>query len=296
MGELTNNAELKHFADSLYPRPLCTDDFADGVQRRAKSDAMTKRLVGLNQSYRSYIVVDIDDCPSAFRWEERHLPPPSIVAVNPANGHCHYYYRLNTPVCFTKGGRKHPQDFYNAVQARLTALLGGDPQYAGAMAKNPLSSAWKVLTFPRSYDLADFSEWFDIGKNGQPEALQPIGSRNIALFDSLRKWAHKEYRNCSSADALIAAVKQCADALNETLARPLPASEVKATARSVGRGVWVWRRAHPSRTLSVETLAKLQAHALEIKANGKKPTQLALALHSGIAQKTVSKYLKHICR
>lgn len=293
---MTNNAELQHFADSLYRSPLCADSFSEGVKHRAKDDALTRKYIGLNRTYRAYIVIDIDDCPTAFRWEERHLPPPSIVAINPQNGHCHYYYRLNTPVCFSAGGRKHPQDYYNAIKKRLNELLGGDPSYAGAIAKNPLSGAWKVLTFPRSYDLSDFSEWFDIKAALKAETLELLGSRNCALFTSLRKFAHKEYKNVSSADALIALVKMQADALNKTLAQPLSDSEVKATARSVGRGVWTWRKAHPSRNLSVETLAMLQAHALALKTAGKKPTQLAISLHSGIAQSTVSKYLKHIAR
>lgn len=295
---MTNNAELQHFSDSLYRSPLCADSFSDGMKHRAKDDALTKKYIGLNRTYRAYIVIDIDDCPTAFRWEERHLPPPSIVAINPQNGHCHYYYRLNTPVCFTERGRKHPKDFYNAVKDQLTAALGGDPAYAGAMAKNPFSVAWKVLTFPRSYDLADFSEWF-VNINAaavRPKLLDGLWGRNTALFTELSKFAHTEYKNVGSADELLAIVKLQADALNKTLEKPLSYAEVKATARSVGRGVWKWRKEHPSRALSAETLAMLQAHATALKTAGKRPTQFAIACAAGIAQSTVSRYLKQISR
>lgn len=293
------NKELQLFADSLYRAPICTDDFAEGTKNRAKEDALQRKYIGLNRAYRAYIVVDIDRADpgaTAFYWHDKNLPPPTIVATNPENGHCHYFYRLNTAVCFTQAGRKHPQDYYNAVKRRLTELLGGDQAYAGAIAKNPLSGAWKVITFNVSYDLADFAEWFDIVSALQNIKLENFEGRNCALFSALSKFAHKEYKNINNADALLALVRLQADLLNKTLENPLPATEVKATARSVGRGVWRWRRAHPSPALNPATITLLQQHATALKVAGQKPTQFAIAIAAGMPQKTVHKYLKHIQR
>lgn len=293
-----NKTELEYFSDSLYRSPNCSDDFENGMKHRAKKDALTKKYIGLNRTYRHYIVIDLDIAGSAWIWEEKNLPPPSIIAVNPKNSHAHYFYRLNTPVYFSAGGRKHPQDFYAAIKDQLNTLLGGDTAYAGAVAKNPFHDAWKVLTFPKSYDLKDFKEWFvnenEISKT--PKVLDEKFGRNEAIFKSLSEFAHAEYKNISGPLELFEKVENQASLFNEKFKIKLSEKELAGIVKSVSKGVYKWRQAHPSKSLSDETLATLQSHATALKTAGQKPTQFAIACASGISQKTVHKYLKKIVR
>lgn len=296
--ENIENKILLDFANSLYKAPLCTDDFKEGVKNRAIEKALEYKYIGLNNSYKNYIVLDLDHSApgaTAFFWHDNQLPPPTIIATNPENGRCHYFYKINTPVCFTAGGRKHPQDFYKAVKNKLTKLLGGDPAYAGAIAKNPLNSAWKVITLPVSYDLQDFGEWFSLKNELEDIKLENFSGRNSALFSTLSKFGHKQYKNFVLCDAFLALIRSEATFLNAQLDRPLPDSEVKATARSVGRGIWRWRRAHPS-NLNPATLTLLQQETDRLKLAGQRPTQFALAIAADMPQKTVHKYLKHLKR
>ncbi len=289
--------EFEHFKKNLYPKPICTNDLADGVKHRKREDAICYRYLGLNRSYRAYLAFDLDFPSSAFAWEDLRLPPPSLVIGNPANCHSHYLYRLRTPVIFTDGGRLRPQQYFRAIQRTLTKLLGADEAYRGLIVKNPLHHKWRVLKFSVEYDLEDFQEWFELlpEKIAAPDLDMYLG-RNDALFRILAKWAHERYGRATGLDNFMALVRCQADQINATFPKPLATNEVRDTALSVARGVWRWRQANPPSSLRPATKARIQAAADELKGAGRKVTQLALSLRSGIPQKTINKYLGQIER
>ena len=102
---------LDCFIDSLPNKVRCTDDFEEGTKFRLKSKALNFKYLETNQLYKKFICIDIDKPRSAYLWEEKNLPPPSIITVNPENGHSHYLYGLKTPVIYTE----HPSSSVSDV-------------------------------------------------------------------------------------------------------------------------------------------------------------------------------------
>lgn len=74
---------IENFINHLPEKIRSTDDFEYGTKFRKKSNALKHRYVEVNQLYKKYIALDLDKPGSAYWWEERSLPPPTIIAVNP---------------------------------------------------------------------------------------------------------------------------------------------------------------------------------------------------------------------
>jgi hypothetical protein len=133
---------------------------------------------------------------------------PNIVAVNPENGHGHYFYGLEKEVLMntlkTKKGdivnpriRKHPIRYLAAVDIGMTKLLKADFSYNKIMSKNPLHMYWKVETWrDYLYDLPELADYVDLTLfNDARKVLPAIGyGRNCILFDMVLKFAIKEFR------------------------------------------------------------------------------------------------------
>lgn len=128
---------FESFVESLPTKVRSTDDFEFGTRFRNKSNALKFRYVEANQFYKKHIILDIDEPGSAYWWEDRNLPPPTIVVINPENAHCHYLYELKTPVYYTEESRRAPQKFYENTDIALTDVLGADLAYVGKFVKNP---------------------------------------------------------------------------------------------------------------------------------------------------------------
>ena len=96
------NQILQDFYNHLNVAVITTNDFEDGTKFRKREKVGDFAYCGLNQMYRHYLSFDIDEPGSAFRYEAVGLPPPTITTVNPVNAHCHYLYKLNTPVSITR--------------------------------------------------------------------------------------------------------------------------------------------------------------------------------------------------
>ena len=61
------------------PDKVRSADFKDeGTKFRRREKALGCRYVELNQLYKKFIALDIDEPASAYLWDERGLPPPSI--------------------------------------------------------------------------------------------------------------------------------------------------------------------------------------------------------------------------
>lgn len=142
---------LNSFIEALPEKVRSTDDFEYGTRFRKKENALKFRYVEANQFYKKHIILDIDEPGSAYWWEERNLPPPTIVIVNPKNAHCHYLYELNVPVYYTENAKRAPQKFYENTDIALTNALDADLAYVGKFVKNPLHpSCWSLNTMPHT--------------------------------------------------------------------------------------------------------------------------------------------------
>jgi hypothetical protein len=235
----------KSFIESLPEKVRSTDYFEEGTKFRNKEKALRHKYVELHQLYKKYIALDIDASGSAYRWDERGLPPPSYVVVNPVNAHCHYLYELRVPVYYTEHARRAPQKFYENTDIALTGLLEADTAFVGHLVKNPLHPYWKTICHNAAYDLEDFKDYgVDLRGHKQKQAVRhSIEGRNSTLFETLRHWAYIEVQQHTSYTGFYEAVDNKALSINGIFIDCpngiLPAKEVLSTSKSVG--TWTWR-------------------------------------------------------
>ncbi len=234
----------------LPSRPYVANiSFSDGSFPLPKDKALSFPLIQMDHNrLHQWLTFDLDYAGAAFAWEQVNLPPPSLVSVNRKNGHAHISYALTTPVTDGPNARRHPLDYYHAIKRAFAKKLNADPNYAGFIAKNPLSTRWHTF-LPTgnliSYELGELAEWVDLQKTSRRNA--PLTSqendnfsRNVSLFDTTRFWAYKSVCLYRDYDSWFDAVHQAASQNNSFLEHPtpLPDNEVKHIARSVAK--WVW--------------------------------------------------------
>jgi hypothetical protein len=184
---------LELFAQQLPDRPYCTDDFEHGVRIRPKAVAVLLRHVQPQPPWlRVWMVFDYDHDGSWYAADEAGLPAPTIIVVNPKNGHGHLLYGIDTPVRLEHwGGRRAPANYLAAVERAMTVRLGADPSYSGFMCKNPLHPHWPTLSNDHPYSLGELHGWLgDLNEYYLPERAIGIG-RNVETFDATRKWAYR---------------------------------------------------------------------------------------------------------
>lgn len=312
------------FVEALPSKVRSTNDFElSGTRFRTKENALGCLYIELNQFYKRFIALDIDKPGSVHFWEDRSLPPPTFIVINPKNGHCHYLYELKTPVYYTEAARRAPQKYFENTDIALTNLLSADLAYVGKFTKNPLHPHWYVIHHKVSYDLEDFAEWgIDLKGHRHKQLLKesPEG-RNATLFDTLRHWAYQDVLQQGSYAVFQQAVDAKALSINglflDCEKGTLPAKEVLSTARSVG--TWTWRHkdsignqknrgvmelpadmsmkakqaagasyVHETRTKSTKE-AVLQA-AIALKAAGTPITQQSVAIRAEVSMRTVKGY------
>jgi hypothetical protein len=222
---------------------MTTDDFTEGTKFRKREKVNQFAYCGLNPMYRAYMSFDLDFPGAARRFEDIQVPVPTIITTNRANGHCHYLYRLVTPVAFHEKSRSEPQDYFEALQDEMTRLLKADFAFTHTLTKNPLHNRWIVETFSAQYHLSDFTEYFDLPNkqksNPLPDACV-IQGRNDKLFHTLRYWAYRQVVNHASEESLFAALLHQAGIINADFSSPLAFNEVRDTAKSMSK--WVWKR------------------------------------------------------
>ena len=189
-----SNEVIERFIKHLPEKVQSTDDFEYGIKYRKKEKALNYIYIGLNHLYRKYIVIDIDKPQSAFLWEEKKLPPPSIITINPKNTHCHYLWEIKTPVIYTENGRVKPQQYFENTDLALTTILNADKGYTGYITKNPIHNTWKIITHHTSYEIEDFGEYIDVFSHKKQRKCKSIAEsgegRNVTLFNILREWAY----------------------------------------------------------------------------------------------------------
>ncbi|MBM1193539.1 replicase, partial [Pseudomonas weihenstephanensis] len=101
--------QLELFRERLPAKPYHTDDLRAGLQVRSAERAALARYIQPNgPTHKYWLVYDIDRPGAAMDWSDRNCPPPSITAMNPANGHAHLIYGLKTPVRTAPGAKSDP--------------------------------------------------------------------------------------------------------------------------------------------------------------------------------------------
>ncbi|MCK0188238.1 replication initiation protein [Aeromonas sp. 82P] len=221
-------------------------------------------------------------------WQDRGLPAPHWISINPENGNYHLGYLLASPVARSSVARLGPLRYLAAIEHVLAKRLGADLRYAGLVTKNPVHSDW--MTFwhdiePYTLDyLAEFCPDADLAAFSGRKRKEASGlGRNIEVFDNVREWAYKAVRRFwrpngydAWADAVLAACES-ANAFGLEQGGPLPVSEIKSTAKSIAR--WVWRNLTPSafadyvdRTHTSEIQARRGAKGGKVSKGGGRPS------------------------
>lgn len=235
-----------NFIQALPQKVRCSKNLDWGTEYQKKEKALSFPYVELNQFYKKFIALDID-IPGSFElWNDKGLPPPTIIIVNPVTTHTQYFYELKTPVYYTEHARRAPQRFYEDIDLGLTHKLGADLSFASHIVKNPLHKSWRTIVHATTYDLEDFKE-YGVECSGHRRQLRKQAEtssvgRNCTLFDTLRFWAYGAVRSYDCHDSFVQAVDKRALEINLTFSTwssgVLPVKEVLSTAKSVSRYTW----------------------------------------------------------
>lgn len=237
---------LERFKETLPKRPFCSDNFErDGLLIKPRDEALKLKHIQHNSpAIAGWVAFDVDSETAGMDWYDNNGPPPNIVIQNPNNGHCHYLYSLESPVCVSYNGRMKPIRYLSSIETGLTAKLKADPGYSGKIVKNPFSKFWRTWS-PReeAYSLDELFDYVDttlINPKAKNIEIRECG-RNVEMFDRLRFWAYEEVNEAKNGNFVswLADVTVQAFELN-IFTDQLDIREVEAIARSVAK--WTWTR------------------------------------------------------
>jgi len=180
----TENAQFSRFFDNLADYPHCTDSLKAGCRQAPKEVAAKRRYIEHNKPNYSltYMGLDLDYEWSAWAWYDENLPAPTFAAVNPENAHCLMVYEVKTPVHLGGNASEAAIRYFYAVRQGYIKALDGDPSFTGFLSKNPLSDAWRVLSYDVRYDLDELAE-----------PLRDVTLEEIAAFPDDELW-HEHLR------------------------------------------------------------------------------------------------------
>lgn len=298
------------FTSSRLPyRPYAADDLSAGLRRHPVAEALLRRHIQPNPEVLLFwLVYDVDRAGAAIDWQDKPLPPPNIVVTNPANGHAHLIYGLELPVCRTDAGSEKAIRYAAAVEHALRKALRADDGYAGLICKNPLHSHWRTAWIhPALYSLDELADWLTLPKKLPKRAAESGLGRNVTLFDVTRKPFYsrvRAFKATNDRQGFFAAVTAAAEARNAMFPDPLPASEVKALAKSVAK--WTWRHfslkgfsdwqarqgskgGKASGVIRQSKVANLRVAAEALRDEGM--TQRAIAEAMGVTERTIRNWL-----
>ena len=270
--------------------------------------------VGYPRSASAYcaLVVDVDD-PGKLQnvMAEGDSLLPNWVVFNRKTGHAHVVYPLAHPVLEHPESNPAPLLYLADIEKKLLAALDGDPAYAGALARNPLTKPqWQTQTLwfrQHPWELSELDEAASVQlpPGWKPATAAPGGvGRNCSLFEGLMSWAG---RPANRFESLLVQ----AQGVNSEFVTPLPVHEVKATVKSVAKyrrrweangwhsPVWiqkqVWRGRKGGRASGESRRAKnADRNRTIVDAYDAGETQAAIARRCGLSQSSVSRLLKSI--
>ena len=311
---LSNRAQLELFRERLPRKPYYTDELTTGLSIADVSRALGARYIQPNgPTHRHWIVFDVDQPAATLSWDDVGAPAPNISVTNKANGHAHLIYGLETPIRTAPDGNVAPLRYAAAIEVALREKLGADLGYSGLICKNPLHTHWLVQVWePYSYDLNWLADYLDLSPYNGRKQLPAYGlGRNCTLFEKTRQWAYKAIRQgWPGFDGWQAAVIERATGYNVQFEQPLPANEVRHTAKSIAK--WTHRNLTPAGFSAVQAargakggrlskgggrpsnsgkaLADLLPEVLRLKAQGYSNRDIAEDLQ--ISAGSVSNYLR----
>lgn len=286
--------QLQLFRDRLPAKPYHTDDLRTGLHIRSADRAALARYIQPNgPTHRHWLVYDIDRPGAALDWSDRNCPPPTITAMNPANGHAHLIYGLETAVRTAPDAKSDPLRYAGAVDCALQLALGADPAYSGLICKNPLNPHWIVAAWePRLYSLADLDGWLDLQPaQDRRRRLPDYGlGRNCNLFDKTRLWAYRAIRQgWPGFDQWQAACYDRALMFNVQFTTPLDRQEVKHIAASVAR--YTTKKFSPAQFSAWQSTQGRKGGLAKGAAYADKRAQALAMLDVGASQKEVAAHL-----
>lgn len=260
---------FSRFYDLAPHKPYCTDDKSAGLRISYKNKAFKKKYIQHNPPAMCHWLTFDQDHDDIFKWEKAGLAEPNLIVRNQDNRKCHVSYAIES-VCTSPEARPKPLAFAAAVQSAYCTQLAADHCYTGLITKNPMNEAWHTWEIhPKVYTLNELADHVELEKKywtrQRAANLDHYGlSRNCALFHRLRFWAYDRVtlfrEDGSSYEQWMIAVLEQSESYNE-FSEPLPYSEVKSTAKSVGK--WVWMNYWPQgkriiRGVMAESFAKSQ--------------------------------------
>ena len=249
------------FSSMPFPaRPLCSDNLSNGLWRAKLDDALNLPYIQANPQRLIWVLLfDVDRPLATLSWEDSNLPPPTWTTMNPDNGHAHLAYALSAPVAKSDAARLKPLRLLARVQHAMTSILEADRGYIGLITKTPNHGRWITKVWrSEPYELNELRDWLpnDLPLPKQIKKTELLGyGRNVSLFDSLRKWSYRHFRDYKNYRKWISACLDHAHHIN-TFTTPLPLKEIKSIAKSVAN--WTWRNFDVAE--SDARFSKLQAH------------------------------------
>lgn len=137
--------------------------------------------------------IDLDDAYRAA--EDANLPSPTIISVNPENGHGLFSYLLKTPVHRFASSHREPIEWLADIQQGYTKRLRADRSFHGVALKNPIHGDWRT-TWPifQPYSLEELDCALDrADKRREQKADREFGEgRNCTVFNDLRELCYRE--------------------------------------------------------------------------------------------------------
>ena len=237
--------QLQLFSSTLPKKPYYTDDLTNGLNIAKAEIARKAKYIQHNGStHMLWLAFDIDRQGASIDWSDRGAPAPNITVKNPENGHAHALYGLATAVRTAPDGRIAPLRYAAAVENALCELLEADRGYSGLIVKNPLNKHWQVAEWhTEPYELGELADYLDLKTPAQKKkVVADYGlGRNCTLFEELRNWSYRAIRQGWPAyKQWLDACLTRAQGINLNFSKPLPFSEVKATAVNVAK--WTHKR------------------------------------------------------
>ena len=206
--------------------------------RTAQAQAWGYPDVGYPRSASAYCAVVVDvDSPGKLQnvLAEGDSLLPNWCVYNRKTGHAHVVYPLAHPVLEHPESNPAPLLYLADIEKKLIAALDGDPGYAGALARNPLTKPqWQTQTLwfrQHPWELSELDEAADsaLPEGWTPATAAPGGvGRNCEMFEGLMTWAGRPANRFES-------ILVQAHGVNAEFATPLPCHEVKATVKSVSK-------------------------------------------------------------
>lgn len=257
------------FKQRLSNKPYCADDLEYGLQIRNKKNALNKRYIQANTPFNlSWLCFDIDyPCILETTFQEKILPLPNLMIINPENNHSHLLYGIKDSIYLTDNAHINPIKYAHAVYYSLREELKADIGYTGLIIKNPFNKSWDTIELEENlWSLSELAEYLVLPKK-LPKKENLIGlGRNCTLFELGRKYAYSQvlrYKILGNRNNFYQEVLTFIETHNNNFPNPLSFADYSAIAKSISS--WTWRNYGNKTTQQWENYVK-RTHNTEIQA------------------------------